>query len=64
MNLSKLLTAALAAGAIPLAAHAAAPPTAAQTKAMTFLDVEGRAVGLDAVVGDRPALLVFLRHFG
>ncbi|MDB5096771.1 MAG: hypothetical protein JWM80_1192 [Cyanobacteria bacterium RYN_339] len=31
---------------------------------LSFLDLTGKPVPLAAVVGDRPALLVFLRHFG
>lgn len=30
----------------------------------TYLDLEGNAVTQAEIVGDRPTLLVFLRHFG
>lgn len=64
MSWSKLLAAALAATPIPLASQAAAAGPAPTVKAMTFQDVDGHPVTLAAVVGDRPTLLVFLRHFG
>jgi hypothetical protein len=32
--------------------------------ALTVLDMEGRPVPLGSLWADRPAVLVFLRHFG
>lgn len=32
--------------------------------ALTVLDMEGKTVPLGALWADRPAVLVFLRHFG
>ena len=32
--------------------------------ALTVLDMEGKAVLLGSLWADRPAVLVFLRHFG
>ena len=50
--LATLLTAAATATSL------ATPP------ALTFLDLDEKAVTLAQVVGDKPTVLVFLRHFG
>lgn len=36
----------------------------ADTQDLTVRDIEGRAVTLDDIAGDRPTLFVFVRHFG
>lgn len=48
--------------ALNLAAQLAAAALA--VSGLTFLTPEGQTVTLAEVVGDRPTVLVFLRHFG
>ncbi len=44
--------------------QATAPATASELLDLTVLDLDKKPVRLGDIVGGKPAVLVFLRHFG